>query len=202
MASTTLPPITVGSVSAQTQIPQPSRSRAFADGDIGSAARYPDAKYLVVTADCGGSNGIRVGLRKRELQRFANETGLAIKMTHLPPGTSKWNRMEHRLFAFVTQNWRGKPLVSRQVIVQLIAAPRQKSASRSAVTSTPTSISRASRSPTRRWRRSKSPVTNATGSGTTQSHQTNNLFEAVIFRGALSPQSTYRRERSDCIQSI
>jgi hypothetical protein len=85
-------------------------------------ARYPDAKYLVVTADCGGSNGMRVRLWKRELQRFANECGLAIKVTHLPPGTSKWNKVEHRLFAFITQNWRGKPLVSRQVIVQLIAA--------------------------------------------------------------------------------
>ena len=87
-------------------------------------ARYPDAKRLVVTADCGGSNGVRVRLWKRELQRLANETGLAIQVTHLPPGTSKWNRVEHRLFAFITKNWRGKPLISHQVIVQLIAATR------------------------------------------------------------------------------
>ena len=85
-------------------------------------ARYPEAKRRVITADCGGSNGARVRLWKRELQRFANETGLAVTVAHLPPGTSKWNRIEHRLFAYISQNWRGKPLVSHQVIVQLIGA--------------------------------------------------------------------------------
>jgi hypothetical protein len=85
-------------------------------------ARYPEAQRLVITADCGGSNGARVRLWKRELQRFANETGLAVTVAHLPPGTSKWNRIEHRLFAYISQNWRGKPLVSHQVIVQLIGA--------------------------------------------------------------------------------
>jgi hypothetical protein len=85
-------------------------------------ARYPDATCLTITADCGGSNGAKVKLWKRELQRFANETGLTITVTHLPPGTSKWNKIEHRLFAFITQNWRGKPLVSHAVIVQLIGA--------------------------------------------------------------------------------
>ncbi len=85
-------------------------------------ARYPEAKRLVITADCGGSNGARVRLWKRELQRFANEIGLAVTVAHLPPGTSKWNRIEHRLFAYISQNWRGKPLVSHQVIVQLIGA--------------------------------------------------------------------------------
>jgi hypothetical protein len=85
-------------------------------------ARYPNATRLVITADCGGSNGPRVKLWKRELQRFANETGLRLSVTHLPPGTSKWNKIEHRLFAFITMNWRGKPLASHQVIVQLIGA--------------------------------------------------------------------------------
>ena len=84
--------------------------------------RYPEAKRLVITADCGASNGARVRLWKRELQRFANKTGLAVTVAHLPPGTSKWNRIEHRLFAYISQNWRGKPLVSHQVIVQLIGA--------------------------------------------------------------------------------
>ena len=84
--------------------------------------RYPNATRLTITADCGGSNGLNVRLWKRELQRLANETGLKITVTHLPPGTSKWNRVEHRLFAFITMNWRGKPLVSHQVIVQLIGA--------------------------------------------------------------------------------
>jgi hypothetical protein len=84
--------------------------------------RYLSATSLLITADCGGSNGARVRLWKRELQTFANETGLAITVAHHPPGTSKWNRIEHRLFAFITQNWRGKPLISRKVIVQLIGA--------------------------------------------------------------------------------
>jgi hypothetical protein len=85
-------------------------------------SRYPNATTLTITADCGGSNGARVRLWKRELQRFVNETGLDVTVTHLPPGTSKWNKIEHRLFAFITQNWRGKPLVSHQVIVPLIGA--------------------------------------------------------------------------------
>ena len=84
--------------------------------------RYPNATCLTITADCGGSNGPQVKLWKRELQRLANQTGLKITVTHLPPGTSKWNRIEHRLFAFITMNWRGKPLVSHQVIVQLIGS--------------------------------------------------------------------------------
>jgi len=84
--------------------------------------RYPQAKRLMITADCGGSNGSRVRLWKLELQNFADQTGLAITVAHHPPGTSKWNRIEHRMFAFITQNWRGKPLISHKVIVQLIAA--------------------------------------------------------------------------------
>jgi hypothetical protein len=85
-------------------------------------ARYPEAGSLVITADCGGSNGARVRLWKRELQALATELGVTITVCHLPPGTSKWNKIEHRLFSFITQNWRGKPLVSYQAIVQLIAA--------------------------------------------------------------------------------
>ena len=85
-------------------------------------ARYPNARTLTITADCGGSNGPQVKLWKRELQRLANETGLKVMVVHLPPGTSKWNKIEHRLFAFITMNWRGKPLVSHQVIVQLIGS--------------------------------------------------------------------------------
>jgi hypothetical protein len=88
--------------------------------------RYRRAKRLLITADCGGSNGVRVRLWKSELQKLANEIGLAITVTHLPPGTSKWNRIEHRLFAFITQNWRGKPLVSHQVVVELISATTTK----------------------------------------------------------------------------
>jgi hypothetical protein len=84
--------------------------------------RYRQATRLLITADCGGSNGVRVRLWKRELQKLANELGIAITVCHLPPGTSKWNKIEHRLFSFITQNWRGRPLLSHQAIVQLIAA--------------------------------------------------------------------------------
>jgi transposase len=83
---------------------------------------YPTATRLLITADGGGSNGSRLRLWKLELQKLADETGLRIVVCHFPPGTSKWNRIEHRLFSFITQNWRGKPLVSHQAIVQLIAA--------------------------------------------------------------------------------
>lgn len=83
---------------------------------------YPNASRLLITADSGGSNGARVRLWKVELQKLADETGLRIAVSHLPPGTSKWNRIEHRLFSFISQNWRGKPLVSHEVIVNLIAA--------------------------------------------------------------------------------
>ncbi len=83
---------------------------------------YPRAKRLLITADCGGSNGSRLRLWKWELQKLADETGLRIAVCHFPPGTSKWNKIEHRLFSFITQNWRGKPLISLQAIVSLIAA--------------------------------------------------------------------------------
>ena len=84
--------------------------------------RYPGTKYLTITADGGGSNGSRVRLWKRELQRLSNDLGFDIVIHHLPPGTSKWNKIEHRLFSFITMNWRGKPLVSYAVIIALIGA--------------------------------------------------------------------------------
>ena len=84
-------------------------------------AAYPRATRLLITADAGGSNGAGVRLWKLELQKLADETGLRIAVSHLPPGTSKWNKIEHRLFSFISQNWRGKPLISHEVIVQLIA---------------------------------------------------------------------------------
>lgn len=85
-------------------------------------ALYEGTGELLVIADGGGSNGSRTRLWKLELQALANELGLRIKVCHLPPGTSKWNKIEHRLFSFITQNWRGRPLISHEVIVQLIAA--------------------------------------------------------------------------------
>jgi len=84
--------------------------------------RYPNAQRLLITADGGGSNGSRVRLWKVELQKLADELGIPISVSHFPPGTSKWNKIEHRLFSFITQNWRGTPLVSHEVIVNLIAS--------------------------------------------------------------------------------
>jgi hypothetical protein len=87
-------------------------------------ARFPRASELMITADSGGSNGARTRLWKVALQSLADATGLTLTVCHLPPGTSKWNKIEHRLFSFVTQNWRGKPLVTLQAIVELIGNTR------------------------------------------------------------------------------
>jgi transposase len=84
--------------------------------------RFPNAHRLTITADCGGSNSNRTRLWKLELQRLADQTGLEIQVCHFPPGTSKWNKIEHRLFSFISINWRAKPLISRQVIIDLIAS--------------------------------------------------------------------------------
>jgi hypothetical protein len=85
---------------------------------------YPKATSLLITADAGGSNGSRNRLWKWELQRFADKTGLAITVCHFPPGTSKWNKIEHRMFSYISVNWRGKPLTSLATIVNLIASTR------------------------------------------------------------------------------
>jgi hypothetical protein len=90
--------------------------------DIMGKERYPDADHMMITADCGGSNGYRVRLWKLKLQELADKKNITITVRHFPPGTSKWNKIEHRLFSAITQNWRGKPLVSRVAIVELIAA--------------------------------------------------------------------------------
>jgi hypothetical protein len=88
--------------------------------------RYPQARELTITADCGGSNGARVRLWKLELQKLADESGLVIHVHHYPPGTSKWNKIEHRLFCRITQNWRGRPLTDRLAVVELIGATTTK----------------------------------------------------------------------------
>jgi hypothetical protein len=94
--------------------------------DIMGRERYPKADRLMITADGGGSNGTRVRLWKIKLQELADETGLTLSVCHYPPGTSKWNKIEHRLFCHITQNWRGKPLTSRLTVVELIAATTTK----------------------------------------------------------------------------
>jgi len=88
--------------------------------------RYPEADRLMITADGGGSNGSRVRLFKIELQKLADETGLTLRICHYPPGTSKWNKIEHRMFCHITQNWRGTPLTSRAAVVELIASTTTK----------------------------------------------------------------------------
>jgi len=103
---------------------------AFAVASIASwweqlgAARYPHAKALQITADCGGSNGNRVKLWKIELQKLSDRTGLEIQVCHFPPGTSKWNKIEHRLWSLVGKNWRGRPLISHEVIINSINAAK------------------------------------------------------------------------------
>ena len=85
---------------------------------------YPDSHELLITADCGGSNGHRVRLWKVQLQKLADESGMAVNVCHFPPGTSKWNKIEHRMFNYISENWRGRPLISREAVVELIAATK------------------------------------------------------------------------------
>jgi hypothetical protein len=85
-------------------------------------ARFPDAQAILITADAGGSNGYRLRAWKVQLARLAAETGLSITVCHYPPGTSKWNRIEHRMFSFITMNWRGRPLIGLRTIIELISA--------------------------------------------------------------------------------
>jgi len=87
---------------------------------------YPEATELIITADCGGSNGNRVRLWKYELQKFSDESNLIIKLRHFPPGTSKWNKIEHRLFSYISKNWRGKPLLTKETVVNLIGNAKTK----------------------------------------------------------------------------
>jgi hypothetical protein len=94
--------------------------------DVMGRGRYPEMDRLMITADGGGSNGSRVRLFKVELQKLADETNLIVQVCHYPPGTSKWNKIEHRLFCHITETWRGKPLTSRLTVVELIAATTTK----------------------------------------------------------------------------
>jgi hypothetical protein len=111
-------PTPAGSASGSiTTRPSSPSNRSTAGGKT-----YPEARELLITADGGGSNGSRTRLWKVALQRMANATGLKISVCHLPPGTSKWNKIEHRMFCHITRNWRGRPLESLEVVVNLIAS--------------------------------------------------------------------------------
>ncbi len=133
------------------------------------AKAYPRAKSLLITADSGGSNGTRVRLWKWELQRLADATRLTIHVSHLPPGTSKWNKIEHRLFSFISQNWRGRPLLTHATIVKLIANTRTSTGLKVDCILDTRHYPERSRSPTSRWRRSASCRTPSTATGTTPS---------------------------------
>ena len=134
---------------------------------------HPNATRLMISADGGGSNGYRVRLWKVELQKLADELKLPITVCHLPPGTSKWNKIEHRLFSFITINWRGKPLRSYRTIVQLIAATTTNTGPQGspAPSSTKRSIPRPSKFRTLSLPQSISFHTPSTANGTTPSPQ-------------------------------
>jgi hypothetical protein len=132
--------------------------------------RYPDMKELTITADCGGSNGARVRLWKLELQKLADETNLTLSVHHYPPGTSKWNRIEHRLFCHITQNWRGRPLTDRIAVVELIGATTTKAGLKSSARSMSEPMKKASRSAMPKWTPSTSPAMRSIRNGTTQSN--------------------------------
>jgi hypothetical protein len=126
---------------------------------------YHGARRLLVTADAGGSNGFRLRLWKRELQRLADETGIEITVCHFPPGTSKWNKIEHRLFGAISQNWRGKPLVSDEVIVEPIAATTTRAGLRVRSGLDPNAYPAGLTVPDAEWRPSTSAATTSTASG-------------------------------------
>ena len=130
--------------------------------------RFPDAERLLITADAGGSNGYRLRAWKVQLARLATETGLNITVCHYPPGTSKWNRIEHRMFSFITMNWRGRPLTTLRTIIELISAPPPPGSPSKPIT-TPTGTRRESRSPTNSWPRFLWTHTTSTVNGTTPS---------------------------------
>jgi hypothetical protein len=95
--------------------------------DLKGQTRYPNANKLYITCDAGGSNGYKIKLWKVKLQEFVDKTGLEVTVSHYPPGTSKWNKVEHKLFSFINKNWRGKPLGSLAVVVNLISSISIKS---------------------------------------------------------------------------
>ena len=141
------------------------------------AATYPDATRLLITADCGGANGSRRRAWKTELAALAAETGLDISVCHLPPGTSKWNKIEHRLFAQITRTWGGTPLTSHQTILELIGCHdhhhRAEGHRPSRCRPYPTGV----KITDRRWRSCPSLATSSTATGTTTLHPTRDTPE-------------------------
>jgi hypothetical protein len=159
---------------------------------VGSLA-YPQASRLLITADAGGSNGYRSRLWKRELGALAARTGLAVTVCHFPPGTSKWNRIEHRLFSHISMNWRGRPLVSHEVVVQLIGTTTTRTGLKVRAELDPGSYPTGIKAPTPNSPPCRLPAMRSTVSGTTRSplrHRTPNLTQAIDAHG-LSPPASF-----------
>ena len=133
--------------------------------DLMGWERYPDTDQIMITADGGGSNGSRVRLFKIELQKLADETGLTLQVCHYPPGTSKWNKIEHRLFCHITENWRGTPLTSRLAVVELIASTTTKTGLTVRCELDTRTYPKGSKSVRRKWQASTSKATPSTRSG-------------------------------------
>ena len=131
--------------------------------------RYGNPRRLLMTADSGGSNSSRCRLWKVELQKLADETGMIIEVCHYPPGTSKWNKIEHRVFCHITRNWQGVPLETLEIVVNLIGATRTETGLEVHAGSTKISTTKDAKSPTPRWTSFPSNGTRSTGSGTTRS---------------------------------
>jgi len=156
---------------------------------VGSLA-YPKADRLLVCADAGGSNGYRVRAWKTELARLAAETGLQITVCHLPPGTSKWNRIEHRLFSAISMNWRGRPLISHEVIVELIGATTTHTGLRVRAELDRGRYPLGSRCATRSWQRCRWRGTSSTASGTTPFNRRRSHHRRQVHRAGTPNEQT------------
>ena len=172
-ASTTSPPTAPGCPSASTTTPPCSRSRPSRTGGEGGVTRYPEAPRLLITADGGGSNGHRPRLWKLELARWP-PTPAEITVCHYPPGTSKWNKIEHRLFSRITLNWRGRPLTSHEVVVETIAATTTRTGLTVAAELDPATYPAGIKITDRQMSDLNAPcaATISTATGTTASHRT------------------------------
>lgn len=143
---------------------------------------YPTVRRLLLTADCGGSNGYRVRLWTVELQKLADELGLLVQVCHFPPGTSKWNKIEPRMFCHITQNWRGRPMMSREVVVNLIGNTTTTAGCASRPNWTTGTIRQASKSPIRNSQHSPLSATSSMVSGTIGSSIAGSVVKGLLFK--------------------
>jgi hypothetical protein len=151
------------------------------------ASRFPRAQKLMITADGGGSNSSRNRLWRVALQELANELQLSLQVSHFPPGTSKWNKIEHRLFSFITKNWRGRPLTSYQVIVELISNTTTEAGLIVKAVIDTTDYKTGGKSATKSWRRSTSVARGSTANGTTRSFLEREIDQVNVSRTPSTP---------------